>query len=111
MLHGVFGVDFGNDERHIIVKTERRGIVDVYGACLFDGGRKFFAHGVADCAKNDVHAFKCLFIGFLNGDFGVAEGKLCAGGTGACEGAQFTDGEIALVKNFQHFTADCAGRT
>ncbi|MPN07815.1 hypothetical protein SDC9_155087 [bioreactor metagenome] len=103
-LH-ILRIDFGNDQRHVLLHAEGTRIIHKYGAGRLDGWRIFFSDLILRSAQHDIHAGKGALAGFLHHD-GLAlkiDGAARAAATG--QRPQRSYGEVPLFQNFQHLTA------
>ena len=107
----ILGVNLGNDQRHLGIHTESRGVIHKHSACGLDSGSKTLSDIVLGSAQDDVHALKSGVASFLNGDFLALEHQSLAGTAAACQRDQLAHGEVALLQNLDHFLTYGAGST
>ena len=109
MLLHVLGIDLRDDQRHLGVETERRGVVDEHGPGLDDRGGKTLGDVVLRRAEDDVHALERLVARQLDRQLLPLPLHLLPHGARGRQQVQLCDGEVALGENLHHLLAHRAG--
>ena len=107
----ILRVDLRDDQRHIGVHAECGGVIHKYRTGLYDRGGKLLGDIVFRCAQHDIHALEGLVTGKLDGHILTLEFQGLARAAGAGQGNEFSNREISLLQNFDHFLSYSAGGT
>ncbi|MNI44528.1 hypothetical protein D3C73_989080 [compost metagenome] len=102
-------VDLRHHQRHVIVVTEGRGVVDHHRASGGELRGVFLGHAATGREQGDVHATRVEGGQVLDLDLAAVEFDFAAGRALGSEQAQGGDREIALGQDGQHGLADRTG--
>ena len=105
---GILGVDFGDDERHIIVETEGARIVHDQNALFGCTGQVHLGDIVVGGAERNIQPLKGFLTRELHFDIFVFELEFFAGRAFTAEQTQFFDREFALGEHNHHLLTDSA---
>ena len=106
----VVGVDLGDDERHVGIHAEGRGVVDDERARGGGTRRPLERERVVDVDDDEVEAVEAVVAQHLAHDLAAHERQAAAERTLRGEGAQLRHRERALLEDAQHLLADETGR-
>src|SRR5262245_17002530 len=101
MLFHVVSVDFGNDQRHMGIHSERRRFIDRNGTSLARDGNKLSRNVAARAEESDVDLLKRSRVEFLYRDRFTAELDGFAHGTRRTNRAQTCDREASAFQYTQ----------
>ena len=105
-------IALGHDQWHIVVHTERAGVVYHHRAKLCDILSKFLGSSGTSRSERNVNAFEVVaMLQKLNLIFLSAEGVFSSGTTGGTEQHQFVNREISLIQYAQEllpYSTACA---
>ena len=104
-------IDFGHDQRHVLVHAELRGIVDHHAACRRGARRMDLGHRGAGREQAEVAALEVEILERAHREHPIlAEADLLAGRASGCERHRLVDRELPLREDVQHLVPDRAGR-
>src|SRR5690606_15258959 len=102
-------VYLADHQRHVVVVTEGRGVVDHHCTGGGELRRVFLGHAAAGGEQGDVHAGRVEGGQVAHLDLTAGKGDVAAGGALGSQGDQLGDREVALGQDGQHGLADRDG--